>query len=65
MIPPSLQAEIIDELHTSRPGIARMKSLALLHVWWPGIDSQIEKAVRDCTGCQHNRQGPMPAPLHL
>ena len=51
-------------MHTSHPGIVRMKSLARLHVWWPGIDKQIEEAVRACTSCQSIRNRPQPVPLH-
>eukprot|EP00118_Oscarella_pearsei_P024180 m.300985 g.300985 ORF g.300985 m.300985 type:complete len:663 (+) comp40804_c0_seq14:1019-3007(+) len=64
VIPPSLQEEILEELHASHPGVVRMKNLARLHVWWPGIDRQIERVVRNCSGCQHSRHAPRAAPLH-
>ena len=64
MIQPSLQPDINEELHTSHPGIVRMKGLARLYVWWPGIDRQIEQVVSDCAGCQLNRQAPRVALLH-
>ena len=55
MIPPSIQPDIKEDLHTSHSGIVRMEGLARLYVCWPGIDRQIEQVVRDCDGCQLNR----------
>ena len=64
IVPEKLRAAILEELHTSHPGIVHMKSLARLHVWWPGIDKQIEETVRACTSCQSIRNRPQPVPLH-
>ena len=55
IVPEKLRAAVLEELHASHPGIVRMKSLARLHVWWPGIDKQIEETVRACTSCQSIR----------
>ena len=62
--PPSLQARILLELHLSHPGIVRMKELARSYVWWPRIDQDIEKTVRDCNCCQLQQKQPSSAPLH-
>ena len=43
VIPPSLRQTILTELHEGHPGIARMKSIARSHVWWPKIDQEIAK----------------------
>ena len=43
VIPPSLQKQILSELHKAHPGVARMKAAARSHVWLPGIDSDIEE----------------------
>ena len=64
IVPEKLRDSVLTELHTSHPGIVRMKSLARLHVWWPGIDKQIERAVQTCTSCQSIRNRPQPVPLH-
>ena len=45
--------------------IARMKVLARMHVWWPGITDGIEEAIRGCTECKMNQSTPPAAPLHL
>ena len=41
-----------------------MKSLARLHVWWPGIDAEIETLVRHCAACQSIRNSQPPTTLH-
>ena len=43
VIPPSLRQPILKELHRAHPGIARMKATAHSHVWWPGVDNDIEE----------------------
>ena len=42
------------------PGIARMKSLARMYVWWPGINKDIEQAVQKCAQCQLHQATPPP-----
>ena len=51
-------------LHEGHPGMERMKSLARMYVWWPGISSDIEDTVRGCPECQWNQAAPPAAPLH-
>ena len=41
-----------------------MKALARSHVWWPGIDKEVEQATNRCEGCRTNRQNPKLTPLH-
>ena len=56
VIPPSLRQTILTELQ-GHPGIARMKSIARSHVWWPKIDEEIEKVIRECQPCNKTRRG--------
>ena len=35
-----------------------MKSLARMYVWWPGLDADIENAVKGCERCQENQSDP-------
>ena len=41
VVPSSCQRKVLKELHTSHPGIVKMKSPARIHVWWPSVDQHI------------------------
>ena len=56
VIPRPLQARVLDELHVGHPGIVRMKAQARVHVWWPGLDTNIANTVRGCLSCQSGAQ---------
>ena len=64
VVPESLQGTILKELHEVHPGINRMKALARSYVWWPGIDGDIERTVRNCRECQLHQSKPAAAPAH-
>ena len=64
VIPPPGREAVLMELHEGHPGISRMKSLARMYVWWPGISADIEKSVRLCNSCQQQQSSPPLAPLH-
>jgi len=64
VIPPPGREAVLQELHEGHPGITRMKSLARMYVWWPGISADIEKSVRLCRECQEVQSSPPLAPLH-
>ena len=64
VVPPPGREAILRELHQGHPGMTRMKALARMYVWWPGIDSDIEKSVRLCTECQEVQSLPARAPLN-
>ena len=64
VIPSAGRNRVMDELHEGHPGISRIKGLARSVVWWPGIDADLEKKVKECTSCQDNPKSPAPAPLH-
>ena len=64
VIPQPGRKQILEELHAGHPGIARMKSLARMFVWWPQMDKDIEMRVQGCLECQQNQPVPAKAPLH-
>ena len=44
--------------------MSKMKSLARDHVWWPGIDKELEALAKSCQDCAAVKQTPAKAPLH-
>ena len=64
VIPASCREAVLTELHEGHPGATRMKGLARMYVWWPGITKDIESTVRLCSTCQMHQSTPAVAPLH-
>ena len=64
IVPPRGQKQVLDELHEAHTGSCKMKALARSYLWWPKLDYDIEKKVRECLRCQQNRPSPSPAPVH-
>ena len=64
VVPQACRKPVLDELHASHPCIVKMKSLARIHVWWCGIDKDIEQLVRECSACQSVRNAPSTTYLH-
>ncbi|KAK3766196.1 hypothetical protein RRG08_017638 [Elysia crispata] len=64
IVPSKLQHRIINELHEAHPGMVRMKALARSYVWWPGLDDDIVREVRDCLNCQQTQRQSPSAVLH-
>ena len=63
IVPVQRRKAVLSELHEGHPGIARMKSLARMYVWWPGISDDIQQTVEQCVECQVNQSTPPAAPL--
>lgn len=63
VVPPTHRKEILQLLHCEHPGESRMKSLARCFVYWPGLDSDIEELVKNCSICQQTRKSAPLAPL--
>ena len=64
IIPSKLQNKVLDLLHSTHPGIVRMKSLARNYVFWPVIDKDIKNLAKQCSGCQKQQNEPAKALLH-
>ena len=57
IIPTQGQRDVLYGLHTTHPGMQKMKSLARSYVWWPQMDSDIESTVIECSECQAGNIG--------
>ena len=64
IVPKPGREQVLQELHETHPGIAKMKSLARSYVWWPNIGADLEAKVRTCGDCQQSQPQPALAPLH-
>jgi len=44
VIPPSLQAEILQHIHDGHQGMTKCREKANMSVWWPGIGRDIQNS---------------------
>ena len=56
LIPSQGRQQMSAELHQGHPGVNRMKILATMYFWWPGLTKDIEKLVKECAKCQETNQ---------
>ena len=63
VIPSDLRSKVLKEIHIGHPGIVRMKRLARSLVFWPGLDSDCERIVKECSACQNEVKTPTKVPL--
>ena len=52
VVPTPGQATMLNLLHSSHNGVAKMKALARSYIWWPGIDQQIENIAQNYGECE-------------
>lgn len=64
VVPKTLRILLLAELHQGYQGIVRIKELARSYVWWPSLDSDIERQVKSCQACQEQHNVAPKAPLH-
>ena len=64
LVPFQFREKVLLELHNGHPGIIRMKGLSRIHVWYPGIDKDIEQLVSRCHECCKNKKKPAKAFIH-
>ena len=63
IVPPQGRERVLNELHDGHSGASRMKAVAREIVWWPGLDAEIEKLVKECELCQQSQPTPPSAPM--
>ena len=51
VVPPSMQQEMIELVHETHQGIVKSKQRAREALYWPGMSSQVEAKVKDCSTC--------------
>ena len=64
IVPTQGHSLVLQELHQTHPGVSRMKALARMFIWWPGLDKEIETTVKHCYTCEENHRKPRQALLH-
>ena len=64
VVPQRGRRAVLEELHVGHLGMSKMKSLARMYVWWPGMDRDIKRMVQECGNCQAVQSMPPLAPLH-
>ena len=63
VIPKSMRIEVLTKIHEGHLGIERSKLRAKEAVYWPGMSSQIEDLVTNCSTCQELRQSNQKEPM--
>ena len=58
-----LRKRVIDLAHEGHQGLVKSKQRLRSKVWWPGIDSDIERRCKICHGCQLVSSPCVPEPL--
>ena len=56
---------MLNLLHDTHIKVVRMKGLARLRVWWPGIDANIERLSSQCVSCAQHSTDPAKSPLSV
>lgn len=63
VIPEKLRTRTLELAHEGHPGMTLMKNRLRAKVWWPKLDTQVEKYVRNCRGCMLVAAPGAPEPL--
>ena len=59
IIPTVLQTRLLDELHQTHMGAAKMKETSRKYFWWPKITVHIDNIVKNCLGCAKYKRKPV------
>ena len=65
IMPTSLQARAVQLAHEGHQGTSKSKALINSKVWFPGIDTAVDDAVRRCIPCQANTTRQHTEPLNM
>ena len=64
-MPMSLQARAVQLAHEGHQGTSKTKALIRSKVWFPGLDTAVDHAVRRCIPCQANTTRQHTEPLNM
>ena len=59
VIPMKLRKAVLKQPHSGHPGINQLKAIAHSVVYWPNVDSDIEKTVKSCVPCMEAQKNPL------
>ena len=63
LVPQSLRKRVVSLAHEGHQGMEKTKRLIRERVWFPGIDAEVEEAVKQCKPCQLTSSQSSPAPI--
>jgi hypothetical protein len=63
VIPPALRKDMLKLVHRSHLGIVKCKQRAREAMYWPGMNTDIEAVVKDCSNCAENQNQQQSQPL--
>ena len=64
VIPKKLRSKLLAQLHVNHPGMSKVKAVARVYFWWPGLDGDIERIAKKCLECQSVKRAPPVSTLH-
>ena len=65
VVPHKRREAMVKIAHEGHQGIVRTKQLLRAHVWFPGMDTMVEKHVRKCLACQSTTPCHTREPLQM
>jgi hypothetical protein len=65
ILPTALQDEAVQLAHRGHQALSKTKALMRFKVWFPGMDTGIERAIKECIPCQANSRATQSAPLKI
>ncbi|KAJ8396758.1 hypothetical protein AAFF_G00013570 [Aldrovandia affinis] len=63
VVPKSLRAEVLQQLHTAHQGIQRSLAHARAIMYWPGLSNDVRAMVDSCSSCQEQLPSNQREPL--
>ena len=65
VVPAQGYSQVLRDLHSSHPGIVKMKAIARIYMWWPNIDHNIDYVMGTCLSYQAQRDRVPGASLQI